>query len=76
MGRGLPPCGIEGRAVGGLETPDTEEDGDGRRISPEVCSGGRSWTVSRVIGRGPAAAPVVALRASAGAGGTPKLEIS
>jgi len=69
-----------GRAVGGLATPDTEDEPEGRRVGDSasasgtsclpVFSGDFSCTVSRMVGRG-AAAPVVALRTSAGAGGTP-----
>ena len=76
------PCGILGLAVGGLATPDMEEDPDGRRVGDSIFSsalsvlaifsGDFSCTVSRTVGRGAAAAPVVALRARAGAGGTPK----
>ena len=76
------PCGILGLAVGGLATPETEEDPDGRRVGDSIFSSALSFlpafsglfscTVSRMAGRGAAAALVVALRTRAGAGGTPK----
>jgi hypothetical protein len=70
-----------GLAVGGLATPETEDEGEGRRVGDSasasavsvllVFSGDFSCTVERTVVRGEAA-PVVALRTSAGAGGTPK----
>jgi hypothetical protein len=79
------PCGILGLVVGGLATPETDEEPDGRRVGDSgfstaasvllVFSGYFSCTVSRTVGRG-AAAPVVALRTSDGAGGTPSPVIS
>jgi hypothetical protein len=70
-----------GLAVGGLATPETEAEPEGRRVGDSACapgasgllvlSGDFSCTVSRTVVRGDAA-PVVALRTSAGAGGTPK----
>jgi len=84
VGRGLDPCGIAGREVGGLLTPGpdvpetSDEDSDGRRTSirgdtrPDEISS----TVSKTVGFVEVVAPVVALRTNDGAGGTPRPEIS